>query len=216
MQGGKAQMQIITKPVGLLAANSYIIYDQAKRHAGVIDPGGNGEDILNEITSRNLELKYILLTHGHFDHIDAVGWLKDKTGAQIAIHKDDAPCLVDSSKNLSLSLGRESIQPQADLLLNHGDSIIIGDIELKVIHTPGHSLGSISLMAGNVIFTGDTLFKGSIGRTDFLGGSMDQLLSSIKNRLLTLDDNTLVYPGHGPKTNIGYEKATNPFLEGLI
>lgn len=209
-------MEIITMPVGLLSANSYIVYDQAKGQAGVIDPGGNGEDILNEITSRNLELKYILLTHGHFDHIDAVGWLKDKTGTQVAIHKDDAPCLVDSSKNLSLSLGRESIQPQADLLLDDGDSINIGDIELKVIHTPGHSLGSISLLAGNVVFTGDTLFKGSIGRTDLFGGSMSQILNSIKNRLLVLDDNTLVYPGHGPKTTIGDEKTTNPFLEGLI
>lgn len=209
-------MEIITMPVGLLSANSYIIYDQVKGQAGVIDPGGNGEDILNKIISRNLELKYILLTHGHFDHIDAVGWLKDKTGAQIAIHRDDAPCLVDGSKNLSLSLGRESVQPQADLLLNHGDNIRIGDIELKVIHTPGHSLGSISLLADNVVFTGDTLFKGSIGRTDFFGGSMDQILNSIKNRLLVLDDNTLVYPGHGPKTTIGYEKTTNPFLEGLI
>ncbi|NLN41684.1 MAG: MBL fold metallo-hydrolase [Clostridiales bacterium] len=209
-------MEIITMPVGLQSANSYIIYDQAKGNAAVIDPGGNGEDILNGITSRNLELKYILLTHGHFDHIDAVGWLKDKTGAKVAIHKDDASCLVDSSINLSHSLGRESVQPQADLLLNHGDTIRIGDIELIVIHTPGHSLGSISLLADNAVFTGDTLFRGSIGRTDFLGGSMGQILNSIKNKLLVLDDNTIVYPGHGPKTTIGYEKATNPFLEGLI
>ncbi len=216
MQGGKVFMEIITMPVGLQSANSYIIYDQAKGNAAVIDPGGNGEDILNGITSRNLELKYILLTHGHFDHIDAVGWLKDKTGAKVAIHKDDASCLVDSSINLSHSLGRESVQPQADLLLNHGDTIRIGDIELIVIHTPGHSLGSISLLADNAVFTGDTLFRGSIGRTDFLGGSMGQILNSIKNKLLVLDDNTIVYPGHGPKTTIGYEKATNPFLEGLI
>lgn len=203
-------------PVGLLAANSYIVYNRAKGQAGVIDPGGNGEKIFSKIKSLNLELKYILLTHGHFDHIDAVGWLKEKTDAQVAIHKDDSSCLEDSSKNLSISLGVESIQPQADLLLDHGDIIKIGNIELKVLHTPGHSLGSICFLCDNVVFTGDTLFSGSIGRTDFYGGNMNQILSSIKEQLLVLDDNTVVYPGHGPKTTIGNEKTTNPFLGGLI
>lgn len=209
-------MKIITMPVGLLEANSYIVYDEAKGKGAIIDPGGDGEIILNELRARDLQLEYILLTHGHFDHIDGVGWLKDKTGAQIAIHREDAPCLGDIHKNLSFSIGMESIQPQADLILDHGDTIEIGDITLKVIHTPGHSLGSISLLGEGHVFTGDTLFKDSIGRTDFFGGNMDQILASIRDRLLVLEDNTLVYPGHGPRTTIGEERLDNPFLGGLI
>ncbi|NLI60528.1 MAG: MBL fold metallo-hydrolase [Clostridiales bacterium] len=209
-------MEVVVMPVGLLEANSYIIYDQEGKEAAVIDPGGDGESIINEINSRKLQLKYILLTHGHFDHIDAVGLLKDRIGGQIAIHKEDADSLGDSHKNLSSALGRHSIQPQADRLLEHGDSLMIGNIELKVIHTPGHSLGSLCFLTEGAVFTGDTLFRGSIGRTDFSGGDMDQLLNSIKENLLPLDKKTLVYPGHGPKTTIGNEKVTNPFLEGLI
>ena len=209
-------MNVISMSVGRLSANSYILYDEAKGEAVVIDPGGDGEAIFSQVASRRLQVNYILLTHGHVDHIDAVGWLKDKTGAEIAIHREDAPCLTDIFKNLSFSMGMESLQPQADLLLEHGDRIKVGDIDLQVIHTPGHSLGSISLLGNGVVFTGDTLFKGSIGRTDLLGGNMNQILNSIKERLLVLEYKVVVYPGHGSKTTIGAERLTNPFLEGLI
>jgi hydroxyacylglutathione hydrolase len=209
-------MKIITMSVGLLQVNTYIIYDETLGEAAIIDPGANGEGIYKEIAAKKLRLKYILLTHGHFDHIGAVGLLKDKTGANIAIHREDAPCLGDSYKNLSFSIGMDSIQPQADIILEHGDNISIGDINLKVIHTPGHSPGSISLVGDGFVFTGDTLFQGSIGRTDLVGGNMDQILNSIKERLLVLNNNTIVYPGHEGKTTIGVERLNNPFLEGLI
>ena len=122
----------------------------------------------------------------------------------------------DSYKNLSFSMGIESIQPKVDIILEHGNSIDIGDLVLRIIHTPGHSPGSISIICKDLVFTGDTLFKGSIGRTDLPGGNLRQILTSIKEKLLTLEDDTIVYPGHGPKTTIGVEKLTNQFLRGLI
>lgn len=209
-------MKVINMSVGLLGANSYIIYHDVTGEAAVIDPGGDGKRIISEISSKQLKIKYILLTHGHFDHIDAVGLLKEKTGAKVAIHREDASALGDSYRNLSFSIGIESIQPQADIILEHGDNIVIGDLVLSIIHTPGHSPGSISIICKELVFTGDTFFKGSIGRTDLPGGDLEQILTSIKERLLTLDDDTIVYPGHGPKTTIGVEKLTNQFLRGLI
>ncbi|HZJ57449.1 MAG TPA: MBL fold metallo-hydrolase [Clostridia bacterium] len=209
-------MKIIAMPVGILGANSYIIYHEITGDAVVIDPGGDGETILGEISSRELEVKYILLTHGHFDHIHGVGSLKERTGAKVAIHKEDAGSLGDIHKNLSSFMGVESVQPEADIMLEHGQRLEFGDIILKIIHTPGHSPGSICLRFDNIVFTGDTLFKGSIGRTDLVGGELGQILGSIKDRLLTLDDGTIVYPGHGPMTTIGDEKLTNQFLRGLI
>lgn len=209
-------MKVIAMSVGLLGANSYIIYHDVTGEAVVIDPGGDGQTIFNKIRSNQLKAKYILLTHGHFDHIDAVGWLKEKIGAKVAIHRKDASFLEDSYKNLSFSMGIESIQPKADIILEHGNSIDIGDLVLRIIHTPGHSPGSISIICKDFVFTGDTLFKGSIGRTDLPGGNLRQILTSIKEKLLTLEDDTIVYPGHGPKTTIGVEKLTNQFLRGLI
>ncbi|HZJ83843.1 MAG TPA: MBL fold metallo-hydrolase [Clostridia bacterium] len=209
-------MKVVVLSVGLLGANSYIIYDEKKMQGAIIDPGGDPHIILKKIDDLGLNIKYILLTHGHFDHIDAVGEIKDKTGAQIAIHKEEAPSLTDIFKNLSFSMGMESVQPEADLLLEKGDVLEVGEISLKVIHTPGHSPGSISILGDGLVFTGDTLFKGSIGRTDFIGGNAKQILQSISNELLILEDKTIVYSGHGPATSIGAEKSTNPFLEGLI
>lgn len=209
-------MKIVSLSLGLLGANSYIIYDEVKLEGAVIDPGGDAHILLDEIDSKNIDIKYIILTHGHFDHIGAVGKLKDKTGALIAIHKDDAPNLTDIFKNLSFSMKVESIQPEADLLLVDGDTLIIGENSLRIMHTPGHSPGGISILGDGIVFTGDTLFKGSIGRTDFPGGDIELLRASISNKLLTLDDSTIVYSGHGPATTIATEKTSNPFLEGLI
>jgi len=169
-------MKVIAMSVGLLGANSYIIYHDVTGEAVVIDPGGDGQTIFNKIRSNQLKAKYILLTHGHFDHIDAVGWLKEKIGAKVAIHRKDASFLEDSYKNLSFSMGIESIQPKVDIILEHGNSIDIGDLVLRIIHTPGHSPGSISIICKDLVFTGDTLFKGSIGRTDLPGGNLRQSL----------------------------------------
>jgi len=209
-------MNIFSMSVGVFGANCYILYDERSMEAMVIDPGGDGEYILARIEEKGLRVRYILITHGHFDHIGAVRFLKEKTGGLIAIHKLDADNLIDGYKNLSFFTGVESTQAEADLLLEHGSVIEVGDIRCDIIHTPGHSIGSICVLVPGAVFTGDTLFQGSVGRTDLLGGDLKELLKSISERLLVLDDSTVVYPGHGPKTTIGDEKAVNPFLEGLV
>jgi len=209
-------MKIISMSVGLLEANCYILYDENSKEAIIIDPGGDGEYILSKIEEEKLNVRYIVLTHGHFDHIGAVGFLKDETGGLVAIHKLDAENLMNGYKNLSYSMGIEMKQTEADLLLEHGSVIEFGDVKCKIIHTPGHSEGSICILAPGIVFTGDTLFRGSIGRTDFPGGNYEVLLKSIAKNLLSLDDNTVVYPGHGLETTIAAEKEVNPFLEGLV
>lgn len=209
-------MKIISMSVGMLEANCYILYDEKNKDAIVIDPGGDGEYILTKLNEEKLNVRYIVLTHGHFDHIGAVRFLKEKTGGLVAIHKLDADNLTDGYKNLSHFMGIESVQTKADVLLEHGSTIEFGNVQCKIIHTPGHSEGSICILVPGAVFTGDTLFRGSIGRTDLPGGNHRELLNSIATYLLILDSNTVVYPGHGLKTTIGAEKESNPFLEGLV
>jgi len=198
--------------VGHLAANCYIIADEKSKDAAIIDPGGDAEKILNVITREQLTVKYIFLTHGHGDHIAALKEVKDATNAKIAIHELDAPMLCLPEQNLSIFFGEGFTQPSADVKLRGSEKLNIGDLVLKVIHTPGHTPGGISIQVDNIIFTGDTLFAGSIGRTDFPGGSFDELITSIKEKLLTLGDGTKIFPGHGEQSTIGYEKSMNPFL----
>jgi glyoxylase-like metal-dependent hydrolase (beta-lactamase superfamily II) len=198
--------------VGELDVNCYIISDLENKVSVVIDPGDEGEVILGEIKAKGCKLEAIINTHGHMDHIGANGFLKEKTGADIYIHQSDAEMLTDASKNLSIFAGRSVISPPADKFLEDRQVLNFGNIKLKVIHTPGHSLGSVSLRMGLFLFSGDTLFKKSIGRTDFLHGDYNQILSSIKKKLLTLDGQISVYPGHGEETTISYEKSNNPFV----
>ncbi|MGI6553719.1 MAG: MBL fold metallo-hydrolase [Bacillota bacterium] len=166
--------------VGVLATNCYVLGCEETREAAVIDPGGDGEKILQEIASLQLQLKYIINTHGHGDHIAANGELKEATGAKILIHEGDAGFLTDPRKSL-LSYSASSVQgTSADQLLQDGDQIKIGEeITLQVIHTPGHTPGCICLDEGEYLFTGDTLFAGSIGRTDLPGGSYRSLIESV-------------------------------------
>lgn len=212
-------MRIITMPVGELAANCYIVYCKNTKKAVVIDPGAEGQSILNRIQYEGVKVEYILLTHGHFDHIGAVKFLKEQLGAFVAIHSGDAQALTDASRNLSTFMGEHSVQVPADVLLKEGDVLDVGDIKMKVLHTPGHSEGSACFMADSpikVVFTGDMLFQGSIGRSDFPGGSYDQLISSIRDKLLVLDDDYTVYPGHGLKSTIGAERIANPFIRYYV
>ncbi|MDW8049220.1 MAG: MBL fold metallo-hydrolase [Nitrososphaerota archaeon] len=202
-------------PVGPLATNCYIFGCSETLEASIIDPGLTRPEqagLLRNLAASNLKAKYIINTHGHPDHVSLNAELKEATGAEILIHEWDAH-LLEKPWNIIAEYGEiEPVKP--DRLLRDQDIIMIGRLELQVIHTPGHTRGSISLHCreGNVVFTGDTLFYGSVGRTDLPGGSPRDLESSLKNRLMRLPDNTVVYPGHGPKTTIGRERRLNPFL----
>lgn len=198
--------------VGPLMANCYILGDNAEKKAAIIDPGGNADQILDIIKKEGFQVDKIILTHGHADHISGLAEVKKATGAEIAIHQDDAALISDSQGNLSNYLGVKFDKLSADIELKDGDKLKIGNLVLEIIHAPGHTPGSICIKVGDIIFTGDTLFAGSIGRSDFPGGSYEALMSSIREKLLVYNDDTVIYPGHGVKTTLGQEKATNPFL----
>jgi len=205
-------LKVVTIPAGIYAANCYLVYSENTKKAIVIDPGGDVDDIMAKIEELNLDIEYIILTHGHGDHIGGVLELKSFIDVPIAIHKEDEYMLKNGNQNLSSQMVMGTIELNADILLEDGDEISFGDLTAKIIHTPGHTPGGISIKIGNSIFTGDTLFAGSIGRTDFPGGSYKEIISSIKNRIIIYPDETIIYPGHGPATNVKIEKANNPFL----
>ena len=200
--------------IGSMGVNCYIVGCEETREVAVIDPGGNAPAILDWLNRENLKARYIINTHGHIDHIGANRGVQEQTGAEILIHEGDASMLTSSVANFSFMMGSKVTSPAADRLIEHGDIIKIGNtVELEVIHTPGHSPGGVCLKCGeNIIFVGDTLFQGSIGRTDFPGGSHEQLIGMIIERLLCYDDDVICYPGHGPATTIGFERKHNPFL----
>ncbi|MDD2401182.1 MAG: MBL fold metallo-hydrolase [Clostridia bacterium] len=205
-------MEIVSLVVGMIQANCYLVYDKETLATLVIDPGAEGEKIQEEIEKRHLQVKYIVNTHGHNDHIAANQYLKEVTGAPLLIHEEDAKMLTDASLNLSAYMGRLIDRPVADRFLQEGDVLDIGNISFEIIHTPGHTCGGICLVGEGVCFSGDTLFKGAIGRTDLPGGSFEVLINSINNKLVKLDENIVVYPGHGSSTTIGEEKCSNPYL----
>ena len=197
-------MIVRTLAVGSMLANCYLVW---------CDPGGEGRRILAEIAREQLQVKYIVNTHGHVDHITANAEVRRDTGARLAIHEEDAPLLGSPDLNLSVYVGSALQGIKPDMLLHEGDWVACGkQVRLKVLHTPGHTRGGICLQGESEIFTGDTLFAESIGRTDFPGGSHHDLIDSIKNKILVLDDAYLVYPGHGPATTVGHERKYNPFL----
>lgn len=205
-------MRVERIPAGIYAANCYLVYSENTKEGIVIDPGGDADDIMTRINELGLNIKYIVLTHGHGDHIAGINDLKNFIDVPVAIHKEDEYMLKNGDKNLSSLMAMGTIEVSPDILLDEGDKISFGDLVAEVIYTPGHTLGGISLKIGDSIFTGDTLFAGSIGRTDFQGGSYEDIISSIKNKILIYPDDTIIYPGHGPATTIEKEKATNPFV----
>ncbi len=198
--------------VGPIMANCYILGCEETKEAAVIDPGGDPDRILRAVDRMGLAVKLIINTHGHFDHVGANKQLKDATGAPILIHEGDAPMLGHLSQAAaSFGLSVEN-SPTADTMPADGDTLTFGRITLKVLHVPGHSPGGIALQTEDAVFVGDTLFSGSIGRTDLPGGNFDKLIASVRTKLFTLPDETRVFCGHGPATTIGREKRYNPFF----
>jgi glyoxylase-like metal-dependent hydrolase (beta-lactamase superfamily II) len=205
-------MIIHTLILGPMQANGYLLECEETHSAIMIDPGDDADEILSILEERKLNLELIVNTHGHIDHISANDDLKKKTSAKLFIHRLDADMIVNPHKNLSSFIGRAISSPPPDIVLEDGDNLEAGTINLKVIHTPGHSPGSICLLADSDIFTGDLLFAGSIGRYDFPGSSYEQIMNSLK-KIMEFNDDLIVYPGHGPVTTIREERDTNPFLQ---
>jgi glyoxylase-like metal-dependent hydrolase (beta-lactamase superfamily II) len=197
-------------PTGLFGSNCYILGDNGE--GVVIDPGVEAGEILGVAEKNSLKVKYIILTHTHIDHICYMDELRDLTGAKVAVHKADSDTFSNPVLNGSVLMGQNISFKDADIFLKEGDVLEVGSLKLNIIHTPGHTPGGICIKVDNNIFTGDTLFRLSIGRTDLGRGSYEELINSIKSRLMILDDNVKVYPGHNEPTTIGFERKNNPFL----
>lgn len=203
-------MKIKRIDLGYGCSNTYIIYDEKTFDGVMIDPGGMAEMLLEE--AEGINIKYIILTHAHFDHIGALEIVAEKTGAPVVIHQEETMSLTDTRYNLCTFAGVSENMRGADITVKEGDVLKVGDIEFKFIYTPGHTRGGMCIFAGDKdLITGDTLFRGTVGRTDFEGGNHQVLLESVK-RLSMLDDSIKIYPGHGEESTIGFEKRTNPYM----
>lgn len=198
--------------VGPLETNCYLVYCQESLECAVVDPGAEPEKIFRLIAENNLRPVILLNTHGHIDHIGANKDIKDKFDIPLCIHRSDEPLLKSALQSeLSFFLGAKD-SPSPDQYLEDGDTVKIGRSSLRVIHTPGHSPGSVSFLGDGFILSGDTLFFGGVGRTDLPGGSWTVLEHSIRGKILTMPDETRVLPGHGPSTTVEQERRSNPFI----
>ncbi len=209
------QPKIVCLTNGMFMENCYLIGSPETSEAVLVDPGEEAELFLRRLDHEGLELKQVWLTHGHMDHVDGVRRVVQETGAELHLHPDDRE-LYDSyvAQRAKYGLGAVDSLPPPDRDLDHGDELRIGEYTFVVRHVPGHSRGGVAFVGHGVVFSGDALFTGSIGRTDLPGGHTETLLTSIREQLLSLPDETVVYPGHGPETTIGTERRTNPFLTG--
>ena len=197
-------MRVETFVRGPLVNNVYLLWDEHSNEAAIIDPGIGSDDLLTHIEQQQLHLRYILVTHAHFDHVDNVTHFRERTGASIVLHHDDAAML------------GEQMGISADVLLRGGEELALGNLTIRTLHTPGHSPGGVCFLVEDHLFAGDTLFAGSIGRSDFPDSDSAALLKAIAEEILSLPDATHVLPGHSDPTTIGAERAGNPFLQGLI
>lgn len=206
-------MKITRMMAGVYAANCYLVFDEERKKGFIIDPGGDFEDIVKRIEKADFKPEFILLTHGHGDHIGAVLELKEKYGIDLYCHKDETELLYDPKKNLSQRMPMGPVSLEADHSFTDQEILFPESYNIKVIHTPGHTDGSVCFLMNKDLFSGDTLFKGSVGRTDLFAGSKKKLDKSLMEKIYALDDNITVHSGHGGESSIGYEKKTNPFLQ---
>lgn len=197
--------------VGIYGVNCYILGDEDTNKGAVIDPGGSVEEIFKTIREHELNIEYIILTHAHGDHIGGVPQLKNLTNAKIIAHKDEKELLNDKEKNLTSTMSCGIVEIDADEYVKDGQIIKLGNLDLEIIHTPGHTPGGMCILVDNIMFSGDTLFSGSMGRCDLFGGNYDEMQNSLK-KLSELDDEITVFSGHGPATRLGIEKVTNPYM----
>ena len=201
-------MIIKTFTAGTIEDNNYLLIDGEE--AVLIDCSEVKPEILKEIEGK--KLKYILLTHGHFDHVLGINGMREKTGAKVLVNKNDV-VRIEESASIMRTFGVQGVEtPHADGFINDGDIIEFGDTKIKAIATPGHTEGGICYLVDGKLFSGDTLFKNTVGRCDLAGGNFQKLSDSVKNKLFTLDENTVVYPGHGPETIINFEKQYNEII----
>ena len=205
-------MEIKLFNTGIYDVNTYLVFDEKSKEAVIIDLGGKSPELVDEIKKNNLKIKYILNTHGHFDHISGELDFQNNYNVPVYAHKEDLELI--NNLEIILKMMGAPIQkpPKITNFLDENSDLSIGDTKITVIETPGHTKGGVSLLIGENLFSGDTLFLESVGRTDFPGGSFDKIKSSIKDKLFKLPDTTKVYPGHGPSTQIGHEKLYNSFV----
>ncbi len=208
-------MKLLNLVVGMIETNCYIAYDEISSHGVVIDPGANANSILQAITTNNISIDYVLLTHGHFDHILAAASICQATGAKLVIHKNDAALLKEAVvRQYSAYIQGEFHEKLADILAEDGTTIKTADMTFRYVHTPGHTPGSCVIVCGNIMFSGDTLFREQCGRCDLAGGDFSQMLLSLK-RLYTMEEYQ-VFCGHGEATTLSYERMHNPYMKQAV
>jgi hydroxyacylglutathione hydrolase len=200
--------------VGMMEVNCYLVYDSITKEGILVDPGDEGSHIMHRIEEKGLKISKIVLTHGHGDHIGAVEYVRKRLKVPLAVGKADAEMITNAALNLSDAIDMPISLYPAEILLSEGDMVEFGSHSLKVAETPGHTRGGITLVGDGFVISGDLVFAGSIGRVDFPGGDYKTIIDSIKRQVLALGDKTVIYPGHGPRTDVAQEKIFNPFLIG--